>query len=358
MLVYSDQPLVLHFLSLATGEIHPLVTEPLKCPKFETPIASSRFVVTIIGDLVGLLGGDVCFFICNWKTGKLYIECDLTSSKDLDSFFFLDQDTFVLPFTNLNRATLKVYKLQRTEGQSLESSLIAVYLLPTLTPGTVVSVESRSDPPPRSYSPYTSNPRFTTSPYSVRLEERIIILSLDMVRGENLKTVLLITRAETLVNIPEAAFLPGGGAAIVTPEMWMDQTRMLPDIIPPEQWMCYCYGSRLVIPICGPAAAERETKWATPLLLDFNPRLAAWVGAERKGAPWDPSSPFKIHLGTNQRFSLQMGEKDEFFEDDWISGLPFTVISSHHMHNLRRTEDIVLMIDDKRMMALKVRWIR
>jgi hypothetical protein len=338
------------------------VAGQLVCPELKRPI--SGFVITVVGDLVALFGAHVCFFICNWKTGKLYIELDFTSTDDVDDFFFLDEDRFVLIRTSSNSGALEVYKLHKDEGQSLESSLVAVYHLPKLTSDTAISAYSRSDPPPRNHLPYTSNPWFTTSPYSVLPEEKVIILSLDLVRvrralaraGET-RNVVLIFRAETLMNIPDAALLSAGSPAIVKPEMWMKQTRMLPSIIPPEQWMCYCYGSRLVIPIEGTAEsqADREgDKWSSPLLLDFNPSLVAWAQAGRHGAPWDPSSPYTIYQGSDPRFHLEMGEKDKFFEEDWVSGLPFTVVTSRHTHEMRPSENVVLMIDDKRMLVLKV----
>jgi hypothetical protein len=333
------------------------VTGQLVCPELKRPISGFRFVITIVGDLVALLAANVCFFICDWKTGKLYIELDLTSTNDVDDFFFLDEDRFVLIRTSSNSGTLEVYKLHKDEKKSLDSSLVAVYHLPKLTLGTDISVYSRSDPPPQSRLPYTSNPWFTTSPYSVRLEERIIILSLDLVRVGETRMVVLIVRAETLMNIPGSALLSPGSPAIVKPEMWMNQTRMLPSIIPSEQWMCHCYGSRLVIPIEGTEhspADEEMRKWASPLLFDFNPRLVAWAQARRHGAPWDPSSPYTIYQGSDSRFHLQMGEKDEFFEEDWVSGLPFTVVTSPHTHDIQPSEHVVLMIDEKRMLVLKV----
>ena len=156
-----------------------------------------------------------------------------------------------------------------------------------------------------------------------------------------------MVRAETLMNIPDAARRPIG-PAIVIPEMWMNQTRLLPPIIPPGQWMCYCYGSKLIVPV------KRDPLYTMPLMIDFNPRLALWEKAGRHGTPWDPSSSYESDLDSVKSFSEENGRKDAFFQEDWISGLPFTVVTSPHLYNTDHTKSVILMIDDERLIALKV----
>ncbi|KIM34240.1 hypothetical protein M408DRAFT_19178 [Serendipita vermifera MAFF 305830] len=277
----------------------------------------------------------------------------------VDDFFFLDHKRYVLIRRNSNPAKLDVYTLQDDPTSSLQLPQVASYNLPLVHDDVVISsIQARSDPPPRTDLPYTSSPRFTTPPHSVLMKERVIILTIEMHSTEGQRAVNLIVRAETLMNIPEAA-KRADGPAIVTSKMWMNQTRMLPNIISPDQWMCYCYGSRMVTLteyIPGSEAETRRGRHVKPSIIDFNPRLSAWVDSGRMGTPWDPHLSFTMHKGSDAEFLREVGEEGAFWAENWVSGLPFIVETGpdSNIYAMNRDESVVFMIDDRRLIVLKM----
>lgn len=351
--------LSLHFLSLATGETHPLTKGIQKVSKRGLG-SSGGFNISICGDLVGLLWMGTHFYISNWKSGKAYIEHTMENlSGEIDDFFFLDHERFVVVASDSNPPMLKVCQL--CEDKPLEGCVIAIYHLPLLEDEvTLEAIQARSDPPPQANLPCILGPIFTTPPYSVRLEDRIIILTMDMHGPVSHNAVNLVMRAETLMNIPDAARTLDG-PAIVTSTMWMNQTRLTRNLIPQEQWMCYCYGSRMVVftETHEPGADGEVVMHVRPSILDFNPRLAAWTDAGKTGTPWDPQDDQRVHKGGDYKVFKRLGTRDGFFGEDWISDLPYIIISSEvHTYTLNPGESMVLMIDDQRFIALKVGLIR
>ncbi|KIM34241.1 hypothetical protein M408DRAFT_19179 [Serendipita vermifera MAFF 305830] len=353
---HRNKPLALRFLSLTTGGVHLSVRRDFNCPDYGP--CDQGFIITICGDLVGLLSVDTSFFICNWKTGEVYVDIQILEEGAVDDFFFLDHERFVLVCRNSNPAKLQVYALRDDLGTSVQRYRIADYHLPLVHENvTISSIQARSDPPPRNDLPYTSSPRFTTPPYAVLMKERIFILTINMLNPEGHRNVILVMRAETLMNIPDAA-KRAHGPAIVTSEMWMNQTRMLPNLIPANQWMCFCYGSRMVT--CTEYITDTETRrvrHVKPSIIDFNPRLSAWVESGRTGTPWDPHLPLTMRKGSDAEFLREGGKKDTFWAEEWISGLPFIVETGppdSNRYPLNHFESVVFMLDDRRLIVLKM----
>lgn len=278
-----------------------------------------------------------------------------TTTGEIDDFFFLDHERIVLVSRESNPPELKVCRLD--EDKPFKESVIAIYNLPLIEADvTLEAIQARSDPSPQREAPYISAPIFTTPPYSVCPEDRIIIFTMHMHGFEGHMTLQLIVRAETLMNIPEAAYIVNG-PAIVTSTMWMNQTRLVYNLIPPEQWMCFCYGSRMVTfkEPREPLPGFRRPMDVHPTVLEFNPRLVAWADAGMTGTPWDPQDDQYMHKGSEAEWLQSIGTQNGFFGENWISDLPFITVSSEvHTYPVNGGESLVLMIDDQRLIVLKV----
>lgn len=363
----SYTPRLLKFLSLTTGDQHPLSSKPVKITSFTQSIRAT-FVITVMGDFVGLLTTPAQFFICNWKSGEIIFLKNFNSIDPIHDFFFLNDEKFCLIRGRRTPPQLEIYRLSipntssntnansdltdDSEQPLHDAQAIAIYHLPQTGDSIVLNVLCRTDPPAvPQQTPYSPSP-VGQKPFFVRMEDRILIFTLRMDDGNAQANLDLVVRAETLINPPkEATVKDDTGILTVESHMWMRQTRLWPSVTLERYWVCYCYGSRLTI-------LTKSGSGPKVSILDFNPRFSRWMRATAATTPVDPEyegskasrfsgipevtwgdpSPWETNCLESENSYFRpmrrligvssIRRADKFIAEEWTSELPCVIVDT------------------------------
>jgi hypothetical protein len=335
----------LEFYSLSTGRPHPLVKGQL--PKDIWNLENFTlvgFVITIMEDFVGILTVNKQFFICNWKTGKIHAKHNFTLEDSIHDFFFLDHSRYVIVRGDHNPPEVRIHYLPTENTDPKDSTPLAIYHLPKMQDDVGVRIQSRSDPPPP-----CRNPTVDISPIEVQLEERILIFSISTQTAQFLGSFLLCVRAETLMTTPPDAQKDENGTVIVTSDLWMQKTRMLPDWISPHNWMCYVYGSRFVT--FAYIQSDPGKQRCQIFILEFSPKLIGQALEDDRpllGEFKKPESNWSFFTTESSR------DPDTFLAESWTHALPIMRIITSIKYDVAPEDQLVVMLDQERLITIMV----
>ncbi|PVG04892.1 hypothetical protein CPB86DRAFT_778193 [Serendipita vermifera] len=343
---YTRPVIDLEFYSLETGQIHPMVKGNVPQETWHiNGFIVLGFIITIMEDFVGLLTVNNQFFVCNWKTGQIHAVDNFPPENKIHDFFFLDHSRYALVRGDFNPPEVHIHALHTESADPSKSMLLAIYHLPRLQDDVILRLQCRSDP-----VPLCRNPTVDTSPIHVRPEERVLIFTFSMQTAQFLGTFLLCVRAESFMNAPPDAQQDENGVLLVTSNLWMSQTRLLPDWIGDHNWMCYCYGSRFItFAYTQPDTGERTCQI---FLLEFNPTLIK-LASSKVGwnstllGEYDASEDdWSFVIGTSSR------DPDPFLAEQWTSALPVMRIVTSIKYELAPEDQLVVMLDQERIIAI------
>ncbi|CCA68228.1 hypothetical protein PIIN_02094 [Serendipita indica DSM 11827] len=285
-----DRPwIILRFLSLTDGYRHQQSYGPVR---IQSDHCDSRqhFIIHIMGDFVGLLTLKWHFFIVNWKTGTFHTRSDHDPKDPIHDFFFLDNTRFVLVRGQREPPEFEIYSFHHSGDDRSQPTLLAVYHLPrTVEP--VQNITCRIDPP--SFLPRSpgggSQTKFGHLPFYPRLEDRAIVVCIDVNMHGSSMSYTLVTRASSLFKVrngvkSEARGSNGEEIPVVEGKLWMKETFFIHGGLA-NNYSCHVYGSRFLLlhstqldeNEASPGGNDTRIYDYALTIADVNPVMVAWV---------------------------------------------------------------------------------
>ena len=285
------------------------------------------------------------------------------------------QRTAFIAFRQLvNTPRLEVYTFSAKEPTSDAPPpvLRAVYCLPSLQEGVEVVMQCRCDPPPFQYSrlihPDLASlpaeiPSYLRRPFEIQETPRILVLAMNVrtaFGAEQSRDLAIIVPLQTFTaaNLdPEA---PPGDPRVVPASGWMDNAEVLTDIPLLDSCVYYVYGTRFAI-------LDVDSDGRGNLCVnDFNPaaiaqlkhqrleKMAEELGDDESLEDYDIDE----WTGGNAELGL-VSRKIDFFDETYFKdpvrgGAPFLTSISVDEIVVEQNETIGVMIDDERVLLVRV----
>ena len=355
--------------------------------------------ITVVNQFVFLFNARETIFVWDWVTGQCHARLDYYSFEPIIDVIPLQRTTFMAIRLSVGVPKLEVYTFSAKPPDSKFPAPIlrAVYLPPPLQQGVQMAMRCRCDPPPLRYSDLIQpkldglpipTPSYLKRPFQINETSRILAFGMQVWKHTGLAEIEF---RDIALFAPPETFLPPGldpetpfGEPLEIPASeWMRKSRIISDLPLRRMWVCYIYGTRFA------ALGRHDTDQSSSeesdedrvnsksqhlYVYDFNAEAIARLAHEQKrnleaNFDLDLDAEGKDDSGRNMimewtdsankaDIKLVIGE-DEFIDEDFFKEplrceAPYMVSKAREPIEVGRNEHLEVMIDDERMILVRV----